>query len=67
MALNSMDDKILGEKTHYYCSSDEEEYDDVALGNEELPPSKVIKEPKFIPAEELSGKTMHTGKIMLLK
>ena len=49
MAL-SLDDKILGEKTHYYCSSSEDDDDDE---REPLPQ----KGPQFIPESELKEPT----------
>ena len=48
MAL-SLDDKLLGEKTHYYCSSSEDEGED----NDQDEPKTQSKEPTFIPEEAL--------------
>ena len=53
MAL-SLDDKILGEKTHYYCSSSEEDDDD-----EREPVA--AKGPQFIPESELEENTNNGG------
>ena len=50
MAL-SLDDKLLGEKTHYYCSSSEDEGD--GSENEESATKSQPKEPTFIPEEAL--------------
>lgn len=58
-----MDDKLLGEKAHYYCSSseDEDEKDsDCESGDE----SKAVKEPTFIPEpklQEYAGTCTNTG------
>ena len=56
MAL-SLDDRILGEKTHYYCSSSEDEDEERCSGDEGH--SKVNKNPTFIPepnAKDFSGR-----------
>lgn len=51
MAL-SLDDKLLGEKTHYYCSSSEDEADDNdQSGDDEKPADS--KQASFIPEPEL--------------
>lgn len=52
LRMATLDDKILGEKLHYYCSSSEDEADDdkdsEAGATEPQPPP-----PKFIPEPEL--------------
>lgn len=63
MALNSMDDKILGEKVNYYCSSSE---DDSASGDEGTNDASgssgsSIKGPTFIPESRLDGRATQTG------
>ena len=58
-----MDDKLLGEKTHYYCSSSEDEGSDADSGDEGGKQAKV-KEPTFIPEpklQEYSGSCTNTG------
>jgi len=62
MAL-SLEDKILGEKTHYYCSSDEEGEDDTGSDGEETP-APTPQEPQFIPEEHIrgsDGRSVNTG------
>lgn len=53
--MATLDDKLLGEKLHYYCSSSEDEGDDEDGRNTPEPgPSKSgTKAPKFIPEAEL--------------
>ena len=52
MAL-SLDDKLLGEKTHYYCSSSEDEGDDEQDSGEESKGSAASKAPTFIPEPQI--------------
>ncbi|XP_064605623.1 phosducin-like protein [Liolophura sinensis] len=62
MAL-SLDDKLLGEKTHYYCSSSEDEADDNdQSGDDEKPADS--RQAVFIPEPELKeygGTSTNTG------
>lgn len=64
MAL-SLDDKLLGEKTHYYCSSSEDEGDDGNdSGDEGRSKNAEPKQPTFIPEPELEkykGYCTNTG------
>lgn len=55
MAL-SLEDKLLGEKTHYYCSSseDEGEDEDGDHSGDEGGASSATKQPTFIPEPELA-------------
>ncbi|GAB1609634.1 phosducin-like protein [Argonauta hians] len=61
----SLDDKLMGEKTHYYCSSsEEEEEEEEDLGDEEGSAKKSIREPTFIPEPEIKeyeGTCTNTG------
>ena len=52
MAL-SLEDKILGEKTHYYCSSDEEGEEE--QGSDGEAPAAKPQELQFIPEEHTRG------------
>jgi len=59
-----MDDKLLGEKVHYYCSSSEDEEENDS--SDEYNDSKGNKEPKatFIPEptlQEYKGSCTNTG------
>lgn len=50
-----LDDKLLGEKVHYYCSSSEgEDSEDENTEESESVSSSAIRGPKFIPESELS-------------
>jgi len=57
MALD-MDDKLLGEKTHYYCSSSEGESDEENDCENEGSCSKA-QQPTFIPEPELRDNSKH--------
>lgn len=60
MAL-SLDDKLLGEKAHNYCSSSEDEGSDTESTEESV---EKIEQPKFIPdsrVDELNGRCVNTG------
>lgn len=62
--MATFDDKILGEKLHYYCSSDEEIEDDDDSNDENDSDEKTsIKETKLIPSEfrEWEGSSTNTG------
>ena len=49
------DDKILGEKTNYYCSSDEEEDgNDSGAENSDTESKGAAPEPTFIPEPEIT-------------
>jgi len=70
MAL-SLDDRILGEKTHYYCSSSEDEDDDEgseAKGEvKESAKGKGEKLPTFIPEPDVnqySGTCTNVSKLL---
>ncbi|KAF8787236.1 phosducin-like protein isoform X2 [Argiope bruennichi] len=59
--MTTLDDKLLGEKTHYYCSSSSESEDD--SDKEEEKPARESA-PKFIPTQELNhweGSSTNTG------
>ena len=63
MAL-SLDDKLLGEKTHYYCSSSEDEDEKDSDGESVGERTKGAKEPTFIPEpklQEYGGTCTNTG------
>ncbi|CAL1277066.1 unnamed protein product [Larinioides sclopetarius] len=65
--MATLDDKLLGEKTHYYCSSSSEGEDD-SENEEEKPVGEST--PKFIPAQELNqweGSSTNTGPKGVLK
>ena len=54
MAL-SLDDKLLGEKVHYYCSSSEDEADDNdSNGDDEKAGGSKSKGPVFIPEPDIN-------------
>lgn len=58
--MTTLDDKLLGEKTHYYCSSDSEDEPDEDSDKVCTPPNT----PKFIPTNELKeweGSSTNTG------
>ncbi|GIX77106.1 phosducin-like protein [Caerostris extrusa] len=60
--MTTLDDKLLGEKTHYYCSSSSEDEGNDGDSDKEEP----VKEPapKFIPTPDLSkweGSSTNTG------
>lgn len=60
----SMDDKLVGEKAHYYCSSSEEEEEEEEDYGEDDAPQKTIREPTFIPEPEIKkyeGTCTNTG------
>ncbi|XP_014786005.1 phosducin-like protein [Octopus bimaculoides] len=61
----TLDDKLLGEKTHYYCSSsEEEEEEENDLGDDDAGTKKSIREPTFIPEPEIKeyeGTCTNTG------
>lgn len=57
--MTTLDDKLLGEKTHYYCSSDSD--DEPEEDSDDTPSSDA---PKFIPSGELrewEGSSTNTG------
>ncbi|XP_054720643.1 phosducin-like protein [Uloborus diversus] len=57
--MTTLDDKLLGEKTHYYCSSSSEDE-----GEEESNKVSQIASPTFIPSQELNewdGSAANTG------
>ena len=63
MAL-SLDDKLLGEKTDYYCSSSEDEGNDSGDSDNENQGRETVKEPTFIPEPKISeytGTATNTG------
>ncbi|XP_039249612.2 phosducin-like protein [Styela clava] len=65
MALNNMDDKLLGEKVDYYCSSSEDEGNS-ASGDEGSSDAQEsirssTKAPTFIPESRFDGKATQTG------
>lgn len=70
MAVNSLDDKLLGEKVHYYCSSSEDEDDDDALKydsdeeNKEKEAGKSKPDSECTVQEEMDGKTNYTGRFL---
>lgn len=55
MALQSMDDKLLGEKAHNYCSSDEESEEDRGESLTDQNPTMVA------PASKWDGRAIQTG------
>ncbi|XP_013780722.1 phosducin-like protein [Limulus polyphemus] len=76
--MATLDDKILGEKLHYYCSSDSEEEDETEncdQGKDERDKEleekrSAISEPTFIPEPELKeweGSSVNTGPKGVLK
>ncbi|XP_015903547.1 phosducin-like protein isoform X2 [Parasteatoda tepidariorum] len=59
--MTTLDDKLLGEKTHYYCSSSEDEGNDD--DSDDLSHAKE-PQPKFIPSQNLDkweGSSTNTG------
>lgn len=61
--MATLDDRILGEKLHYYCSSSEDEEDEpekLQDGEDDDPEgrekSNTIAGPKFIPADQIEDK-----------
>lgn len=61
MALNSMDDKILGEKVQYYCSSSEDEEEVNSDEEEKDKVPKTVEGPRSDPFHQWDGKAVHTG------
>lgn len=58
--MTTLDDKLLGEKTHYYCSSDSEDEPEEDTKESE----KQSSAPKFIPSGEIrewEGSSTNTG------
>lgn len=58
--MTTLDDKLLGEKTHYYCSSDSEDEPDE--DSDKI--AQTSSNPKFIPSSELKewdGSSTNTG------
>lgn len=58
MALQSMDDKLLGEKAQNYCSSDEESEEEVVESLTEENPALVPPTPKW------DGQAIQTGRAL---
>lgn len=58
----SLDDRILGEKTHYYCSSSEDEDDDRGE-TEGAPQDGFIQEPYL---NQYSGSCTNVNDIMCI-
>lgn len=68
MAL-SLDDRILGEKTHYYCSSSEDEDDDENSEHKgkSKESTKGEKLPTFIPEPDVnqySGRSTNVSRLL---
>jgi hypothetical protein len=61
--MATLDDKLLGEKLHYYCSSSEDEGDDDNEDGARGGGSKGEKAPKFVPEKDLprNDGTANTG------
>lgn len=58
--MATLDDKLMGEKLHYYCSSSDE--DDERDGDDEAPKGAKTKDPKFVPESEIPrGNAPNTG------
>lgn len=67
MAL-SMDDRILGEKTHYYCSSsseDEDEDPEMTDPDERKSKSSGSKGPTFVPEHEITNYNGHCTNVRI--
>lgn len=63
--MATLEDKILGEKLHNYCSSSEDEggsdYEDSRSGDEEGNPPKAVEAPEPPPINSWSGSASNTG------
>ena len=66
MAL-SPDDKLLGEKVHYYCSSSEDEDDSEEHSGSEAEGETSASTPTFIPEPELQDYPGHSTNVSHMK